>query len=386
MNKNELLATKINMPIEHIEEVAIAENEDNKIADSYETIIRSRNQINIKNQVSQYQSADKIEKKDDNYKEIYYRYGNYSSKMQILAYVANIDSISVVDILSGKEVIRIPLDVIPLDVVVSPDKKYVYTTYPDDAAIGVISIECNEEIARINLNKPPFTSQVPLAVAVSPNGRFIYVTNFDSQNVSIVEYKNHMWKVIGEIPLTSNAERIAINPDGRLAYVTLPIINEIVVIDLLSNLPISTMSSGELPISVAISKNYVGISANPRSDDITIFNSKLAIASPVNIPVGDRPPGVAFNSKGNLAYVTNRNGNSVSVVNVFLHKVVATIPVGVGPIGVVVTEDNRFTVVANSEDATISIIDNTIKRVVNTVAVGLEPFFLDTITVDRCIK
>lgn len=386
MNKDELLPTKINISIKQTEEVATTESEDNKIDDSYETIRRNRNQINIKNQVSKYQLPNKVTKKDNSCKEIYYENNNYNNKMQILAYVANIDSISVVDILSGEEVTRIPLDVIPLDVVISPDKKYAYTTYPDNAALGVISIACNREIARINLNNPPFTAQTPLAVAVSSNGRFIYTTNFDSLNLSIVENKDHMWKVIGEVPLTSNPERIAINPDGRLAYVTFPAINEIAVIDLLSNLPISTMPSGEVPISVAISKNYVGISANARSDDITIFNSKLALSSPINIPVGDRPPGVAFNSKGNLAYVTNRSGNSVSVVNIFLHKVVSTIPVGRGPIGVVVTEDDRFTVVANSEDATISIIDNTIKRVVNTVAVGLEPFFLDTVTVYRCIK
>lgn len=305
-------------------------------------------------------------------------------KKQMLAYVTNIDSVSVVDILAGKEITQIPLDSAPLDVAISPDKRYVYVTFPDDATLGVIAVSNNSVIAIVNLNEPPFISSVPLGVAVSPNGRYIYTANNGTSNVSIVEVTKYGWRVIGEIPLTKKPQRIAITPDGRLAYITLRDDNAIAVADLLVNLPIDeSIAAGTRPIDIAINKAFLGLAANPGSDDVTVFNAKLAKSSPISIPVGDTPPGVAFNPRGTKAYVTNRSGNSVSVIRIFQHQVIDTIPVGQEPIGVAVTEDGRFTVVANSLDNTISIIDNVKRQVIDTVGVGVEPFFVETVTVRK---
>jgi len=305
---------------------------------------------------------------------------NGKQKKQVLAYVTNVDSVSVVDILKGKEILKIPVGFSPLDIAISPNKRYAYITFPDDATLGVISIPGNREVARINLNEPPFTSSVPLGVAVSPDGKFIYTANFDSSNVSIVQATEHGWRVVGEIPLANKPERIAITPNGRLAYVTLRDDNAIAVIDLVVNLPIDTIAAGTRPIDIAINKAFLGLTANPGSDDVTVFNAKLAKTASVSIPVGDRPPGVAFDPESDIAYVTNRSGNSVSVINIFQHQVIDTIPVGIEPIGVAVTEDGRFTTVANSIDNTVSIIDNKKRQVIYTVGVGLEPFFIKTVT------
>lgn len=303
------------------------------------------------------------------------------SNTQILAFTTNIESISVVDILAGKEIKRIPLNFTPLDIVISPDKRYAYVTYPDAAALGVISIALSKEIARINLNKAPFISDIPLGADVSPDGRFIYVTNYGSFNISIVEARNDCWKVIGEIPLDKRPERIAITPDGRLGFVTLRDDNEIAVIDLLSNLPLDIIHAGTRPIDIAINKNYLGMAPNALSNNVTVFNAALAKASPISIPVGIRPSGVAFNPKGDIAYITNRNRNSVSVIDVFLHKVIDTIPVGKEPIGVSVTKGGRLIAVANSVDNTVSIINSASRKVINTIDVGLEPFWIAIVSV-----
>ena len=126
-------------------------------------------------------------------------------------------------------------------------------------------------------------------------------------------------------------------------------------------------------------KDSLGIVANPGSDDVTVFNVKLVESSSFTIPVGDTPPDVAFNPKGNIVYVTNRSGNSLSVIDIFWHKVIVTIPVDTQLIGGAVTEIGRFTAIANAVDNTVSIIDNAIRRAIYTVGVGLE-----TLTKNSC--
>jgi YVTN family beta-propeller protein len=204
--------------------------------------------------------------------------------------------------------------------------------------------------------------------------------------MSIIEASKWGWSVIGEIPLTKRPEHLAITPNGRLAYVTLRDDSEIAVVDLLANLQIKIIPAGTRPIGIAINEDYVGLAANPGSNNVTVFNAKLAESSPFTIPVGVRPPSVAFSPEGDIAYVTNRGGMSLSVIDVFLHKVIKTIPVGQEPIGVAVTEDGRFTVVANAVDNTLSIIDNEILRVIYTVGIGLEPFWVKTVTVKRWLN
>lgn len=368
------------------EEISMLEDDDKKMDKPSQEGRRNLNRKNLQEKLKNTLSAipttqTEGRRKEDEETDWDNKYGK--PETQVLAYVSNLDSVSVVDILAGKEITKIPLALSPLDVVISPDKRYVYVTYPDNAALGVIAIRKNKEVAQVTLNEFPFTAGLTLGAAVSPDGRFIYTANYETSNISIVEATKCGWKVIGEIPLTKKPERIAITPNGRLAYVTLRDDNQIAVVDLLVNLQIKIIPAGTRPIAIAINKDYVGIAANPGSDDVTVFNAKLAESSLFSIPVGDRPPGVAFNPKGDIAYVTNRSGNSLSIIDIFQHKVIDTIPVGTQPIGVAVTKGGRFTVVANAEDNTVSIIDNAIRKVIYTVDVGLEPFFIKTVTLTK---
>jgi YVTN family beta-propeller protein len=50
------------------------------------------------------------------------------------------------------------------------------------------------------------------------------------------------------------------------------------------------------------------------------------------VPVGSYPVGVAVNPDGTKLYVTNQNGNDVSVINTTTNTVTATLPVGTYPI------------------------------------------------------
>jgi YVTN family beta-propeller protein len=80
------------------------------------------------------------------------------------------------------------------------------------------------------------------------------------------------------------------------------------------------------------------------------------------------------------AYISNRDSNSLSVVETATNTVTTTITaaIGTGPIGVAVTPDGRFAYVANGGNAgnsnTVSVIDVATNTVVGSVPVGNGPF------------
>ena len=72
------------------------------------------------------------------------------------------------------------------------------------------------------------------------------------------------------------------------------------------------------------------------------------------ITVGTQPRRVAVSPDGTKAYVANRVGDSVSVINTTTNAVDATIAVGTRPSGVAVSPDGTKAYVANI-DATTSV-------------------------------
>lgn len=380
-NRDELLKrwTSKNQKVED----STPEEERNKQEEQFSDNITNSNREDIQEKLKKPSPATQPtqDEETDN------RCNDGKPKTQILAYVGLFFGVSVVDILKGKEIKRITLDVDTFDLAISPDKRFVYVSYYEVSELGVIDICENKEVARVNLNVPPFAGQFPVGVAVLPSGKYIYTANNDTSNISVIEAGRHGWRVVAEVPIGKLPSYITITPDGRLAYVTLRNDNEIAVVDLLANLLIKTIPAGTRPIGIAINKDYVGFATNGGSDDVTAFNAKLAETSPVTIPVSDTPVGVAFSPEGDIAYVTNRLSNTVSVIDVFKHKVIATIPVGTQPVGIALSEDGKYSVVANALDDTVSIIDNEKRKVINTVSVGTFPFSIKIVTLtDKSCK
>jgi YVTN family beta-propeller protein len=77
---------------------------------------------------------------------------------------------------------------------------------------------------------------------------------------------------------------------------------------------------------------------------------------------------------GPMAYITNINDNTVSVIDTASNTVTATVPVGNGPNGVAVTPDGAQVYVANVFDDTVSVIDTATNTVTAIVTVGFLPW------------
>jgi len=85
------------------------------------------------------------------------------------------------------------------------------------------------------------------------------------------------------------------------------------------------------------------------------------------------PTCVAFSPDGRRAYVTNRTGASVSVIDAAAGKVAAEVRVGRRPTGVAVSPDGRWAYAANTADHSVSVIDARANKAVGSIQVGFEP-------------
>jgi len=93
------------------------------------------------------------------------------------------------------------------------------------------------------------------------------------------------------------------------------------------------------------------------------------------ITVSGWPYGIAVTPDGAYVYVTDRDGDTVSVIDTSTNTVTGSpITVGGYPYDVVITPDGAFAYVSNSDSATVSVIDTTQGAVVATIPVGSGPY------------
>jgi|GEM_PF-1357575 len=303
---------------------------------------------------------------------------HYKSYHMPLAYVANFidNTVSVVEIRTGRKVTDIPVGSCPYGIDISPNRKYVYAANMDDATLSVISTRKNRVVNTVDLNKTPFSADSPIGVKVSNNGKYIYVAGFGSNNLLVVSA--HLQQVVAEVPFPEGTAPydLDITADGQLAYITLLFVGKVAVVDLKVNLPVKLIDVEKWPIGVSIARRRsLAMVANQESKSLSAINTAMAEASPNAIDVNG-PGDVVLSSRGNIAYVSNWDDSNIGIIDVFLHQQIGNIPVDDRPDRLALTADDRFLVVSNKLSNTVSIIDTRLREVTATATAGYHPAFI----------
>jgi YVTN family beta-propeller protein len=169
--------------------------------------------------------------------------------------------------------------------------------------------------------------------------------------------------VVATIPVGQFPGGVAFTPDGTHAYVTNSYDDTVSVIDTASNSVLVTIPIGTFPVAVAITPD----GTYPFEHDDRPHPPLAYVTNACE---------VCFDSNGNVP------GGTVSVIDTTSNSVVATIPVGKFPVAVAITPDRThpfehddrphppLAYVTNDEDNTVSVIDTASNQVVATVPVG----------------
>lgn len=245
-------------------------------------------------------------------------------------------AVSVIDVASDLEIATIPIPLIRLwGIAVAPKGGVLYVTgYGDfSAKLFVISMASNTVTGVINIPfGPPYFAE-PLDMVVTPNGRYAY----------LADVAGGVWKVDlllqvvePEIDIGLGAALfvrcIAMAADGKHAYITRFVGQDVVILNLANDTVVGTISVGMDCDSIVLTSNgnfaYVVV-----QDSVTTqtFIRKIdlithsVVGGAIPLP-GLRGGGLALSVDDLKLYACSLGANEVLVIDTVSMTVTATIP------------------------------------------------------------
>jgi len=183
-------------------------------------------------------------------------------------------------------------------------------------------------------------------------------------------------EVTRTIPVGSNPHELAVTPDRAKAYVGNAGGNTISVIDLESRREATTISSPDFafPHGIAFTPDSSrALVTSERNRKIFVIDAvQNSILHDIDTDQGGTHM-VVIDSRGEHAYFTNRESNTVSFMDLESYEVFANVAVGQGSEGFGLSPDDTEIWVANRGEGTLSVIDVDNRSVMATIPAGQSP-------------
>src|ERR671915_217347 len=272
---------------------------------------------------------------------------------------SNSNSISVVDLATNAILRNITVDGTPHNIKLSEDQLtlYILTSDRDSGTIFMLNTTSNE-----------LMNEIPTEVSVQDIAIFngtMYASDVVGGKVLVMNVNGTL---MDEIDVGSRPQYMAVRPDGQVLYVT-RLGGPISVVDLEQKIVIKEIDSGNMPHHLSFTNGgEVLFVVNAESNTMSVIDS-YSHEVIKTIPVGDSPRYVALNPDETLAYITNMDSNTVSIVDP--DKVINEIPVGNRPYGIAFSVDGGdLAYVSNTRGNDVSVIDTTSGNVTATISAG----------------
>ncbi|MCK5802994.1 MAG: hypothetical protein KAI66_09190 [Lentisphaeria bacterium] len=151
------------------------------------------------------------------------------------------------------------------------------------------------------------------AIALTLDGSILVVVNPDSNSVSILDAD--MLLVKAEIHVGVDPKTVAVDRQGRHAYIACQGSDCVSVIDIAALEVIDTWSVGDRPTGVALSPNGYILAVSEFGDDAIRLIDIASSETVASVPVTDRPYGLAFTPQGKSLVVTHLLRGNVTIVD-----------------------------------------------------------------------
>lgn len=194
-------------------------------------------------------------------------------------------------------------------------------------------------------------SSAVTAPTIAPETGFVYTANEGENSISAVDLSTGQVKTVS-VRITPH--NVQVSRDGRL----------ILAVGMLAG---TKMSEGHSDAEKRSSE------AMQRGRLLIFDAATMSADGAADIEVGGEPAHVIIDQQGKLAYVTNAEDDTLSVVDVAQRKVVGEIKTGKSPHGLRMSPDGREIYVANTGDDSVSVIDAAQAKEIARIPVGKAP-------------
>lgn len=216
----------------------------------------------------------------------------------------------------------------------------------------------------------------PMDWAKSRDEKQIFVTMPVANQVAVVDTQRFV--VTHNVDAGKNPVRIALQPDGRYLWVgnNAPGAADsgVTVIDAQTHARLATIPTGRGHHEIAFSDDSRHAFVSNRDDGNVSVIDVATLAKLKDIGVGAQLLSVAYSRLSRAVYAVDGKGGSVAVIDAATLEPVARIAArpGLGPLRI--SADGRWAMVANTREDQVLVIDAATNQVVHEVPVGAEPF------------
>jgi YVTN family beta-propeller protein len=232
------------------------------------------------------------------------------------------NTISFVDLNSGRELGRAATGNMPHEIAVSPDGLQAAVVAYGGRSIDIFDVATRTKLRTIDLSP----NQGPHGIAWLPDGRILATTE-RSRSLTIVDTRAND-RVSAIATDQQGTHMVAVTPDRRRAF---------------------TANIGSGTVSV------IDLVAGRKVSDLN---------------VGGRPEGIALTPDGRTLWVGDLEGARVQAFDTRTMSRLAEVRTGQVPIRVLASPDGRWIVTSNLGDGTLSVIDARTRRVARTINVS----------------
>lgn len=235
------------------------------------------------------------------------------------------DTVSFVDLDSGRELGRAATGKAPHEIAVSPDGNQAAVVAYGGKTVDIFDVGTRTKLKMIDLSP----NDGPHGIVWLKDGRLV-VTTERSQSLAVVDPA--AGRVTASIKTGQpGTHMVAVSSDGRTAYT--------------ANIPAGTVS-------------VIDLAAGRKVRDLN---------------VGGRPEGIALTKDGRTLWVGDLEGHRVQAFDTTSFERVAEVPTGAVPIRVAASPDGRWIVTSNLRGGTLTIIDAKTREKLREVPVSGEP-------------
>lgn len=227
----------------------------------------------------------------------------------------------------------------------------------DDDCISVVDPETGETVRTVGTDFDPIT------VEPSPDGSKSYVTCAQGNALNVVD--NETFTVTGRIAhdLFDHPSGLAVRTRANELWLVSRNNSRVFVFDIetdevLDVIPTHQSLSNTLSLNADESTAYV---TNSNGNTLTVIDcDQRRIA--VDVPVGDGPEGVAINPETNNVYVAIQNESRLTVHDPKRHEIRYRTELGSSPMGIEFSPDAAIALVPNRMSNDVSVIETRFHR------------------------
>ncbi|MEU9874939.1 beta-N-acetylglucosaminidase domain-containing protein [Streptomyces phaeochromogenes] len=248
------------------------------------------------------------------------------------AYAANqgSDSVSVIDVPTGKVTATIAVGDVPAGLALTPDRRTLWVADYSDDAVQPVDLATGTAGAKIAVGDGPEN------MAITPDGSTLYVANIHDGTVTPVTLP--AGRAGTAIPVGPNPFNVVAAPDGQTVYVSNSGGSTVT--------PIDTATNDTRPTLLVDGQQAYGLALSPDGRTLWVSASTGDRVTPVDtvtgapgtaVTVGRSAFDVALDWNGSTAYVTTADAGQLVPVTTASGTVGAALRTGAYPLAAVVT-------------------------------------------------